>query len=580
MPDTEGTIRMSARTSSRARRGASAAAAAILTAALTAVATVPASAVPPAATVTVAPAALSNDDTPNFAGTTDGLGGVVDITIDGATTSTPSDPLGGWEFEGPALADGPHTYSVDYAGGQIASGTFTVDTEADISVTPPVFERPGRHTTATSLTFGVTSEPGATVTYSLDGDEPVVVTGSTVQLTGLTEGYHFIDFAVVDAAGNHNGTAWDWTVDSSVVAPSVPETLSFAATVDEQTTIDLDDHVTAGTHTVTGFDAWTTDGEALGFQFDWEDTHVVTLYPRTAGTFTFTFSVWTEEGEQSNESTVTVDVAEAPLVSASWLAKPDASTTSTTARFAVATDPGATLEYVVDLPEGAQSVTPVEVDGTEFTLTGLAVGRHTIRVYAVADGHYSQPLDYVWEVVATGSAPAQPTAPAAPAPSAPAPVLSKDAIPAAQIAQGVKRGATGPSVVIIQRIVGTPQDGVFGPATRAAVVAFQRTHGLVADGIVGPRTWAVLVQVANGGTGVRPVVTVSIPQVLINRGISSGATGQPVVLIQRAVGAQVDGRFGPRTTVAVKAFQKAHGLVADGIVGRLTWAKILEVGAR
>lgn len=574
---------MSARTSSRARRGASAAAAATLTAALTAVAVIPASAAPPSATVTVTPDTLSNDDTPDFAGTTDVGGGVVDVTIDGATSSTPSDPLGGWQFEGPALADGEHTYSVDYAGEHIASGTFTVDTEAAISVTPPVFELPDRHTTATALTFGVSSEPGATVTYSLDGGEPVVVTGSTVQLTGLTEGYHVIDFAVVDAAGNHNGTAWDWTVDSSVVAPSVPETLTVAATVDEQTTIDLDDLVTPGTHPVTGFDAWTPDGEALGFQFDWETTHVVTLYPRTAGTFTFTFSVWTEEGEQSGESTVTVEVAEAPVVSASWLAKPDASTTSTTARFAVATEPGATLEYVVDLPEGAHSVTPVEVDGTEFTLTGLAVGRHTIRVYAVADGHYSQPLDHDWEVVATGSAPAQPTAPAAPATpvsSAPAPVLSKDAIPAAQIAQGIKRGASGPSVAIIQRIVGTPQDGVFGPATQAAVVRFQRAHGLVADGIVGPLTWAVVVQVANGGTGVRLVAAAPVSQALINRGITSGATGQTVILIQRAVGAHADGRFGPRTKAAVKAFQKAHGLVADGIVGRLTWAKILEVGGR
>jgi peptidoglycan hydrolase-like protein with peptidoglycan-binding domain len=38
-----------------------------------------------------------------------------------------------------------------------------------------------------------------------------------------------------------------------------------------------------------------------------------------------------------------------------------------------------------------------------------------------------------------------------------------------------------------------------------------------------------------------------------------------------------DGIFGPKTQAAVKAFQKKYGLVADGIVGPLTWAKIAEL---
>jgi hypothetical protein len=38
----------------------------------------------------------------------------------------------------------------------------------------------------------------------------------------------------------------------------------------------------------------------------------------------------------------------------------------------------------------------------------------------------------------------------------------------------------------------------------------------------------------------------------------------------------VDGRFGPSTQAAVEAFQAAHGLVVDGIVGAGTWAALLR----
>ena len=48
-------------------------------------------------------------------------------------------------------------------------------------------------------------------------------------------------------------------------------------------------------------------------------------------------------------------------------------------------------------------------------------------------------------------------------------------------------------------------------------------------------------------------------------------------IIQNKVGVTVDGLFGLRTKVAVRDYQRANGLTADGVVGINTWKKILGV---
>jgi hypothetical protein len=58
---------------------------------------------------------------------------------------------------------------------------------------------------------------------------------------------------------------------------------------------------------------------------------------------------------------------------------------------------------------------------------------------------------------------------------------------------------------------------------------------------------------------------------------SSGENVRSIQFLLNAAGSHLttDGVFGPRTAAAVTAFQAHHGLVADGIVGNMTWPKLI-----
>jgi peptidoglycan hydrolase-like protein with peptidoglycan-binding domain len=63
-----------------------------------------------------------------------------------------------------------------------------------------------------------------------------------------------------------------------------------------------------------------------------------------------------------------------------------------------------------------------------------------------------------------------------------------------------------------------------------------------------------------------------------------GDSGSGVQQIQTALVAHgyqvaVDGKFGPQTAQAVKAFQQKNGLTQDGVVGPITWAKLQASGS-
>jgi putative chitinase len=53
-----------------------------------------------------------------------------------------------------------------------------------------------------------------------------------------------------------------------------------------------------------------------------------------------------------------------------------------------------------------------------------------------------------------------------------------------------------------------------------------------------------------------------------------GSEGEDVKKLQQFLGVDIVGKFGPKTDAAVKAWQSANGLTADGIVGPGTWSKM------
>ena len=57
--------------------------------------------------------------------------------------------------------------------------------------------------------------------------------------------------------------------------------------------------------------------------------------------------------------------------------------------------------------------------------------------------------------------------------------------------------------------------------------------------------------------------------------LRKGAKGEGVKMMQEALGVGADGDFGPGTERALKEWQAANGLVADGIAGPKTLEKLL-----
>jgi N-acetylmuramoyl-L-alanine amidase len=102
------------------------------------------------------------------------------------------------------------------------------------------------------------------------------------------------------------------------------------------------------------------------------------------------------------------------------------------------------------------------------------------------------------------------------------------------------------------------EDNTIDVQTKKALEKFQSIIGLQVTGIAGSTTWQ------------------SINQILAKRIIQPKHGGGPVMrYLQHRIGVEVDGVYGSQTEDAVKKFQRQNALLADGIVGPISWQKLI-----
>jgi len=142
----------------------------------------------------------------------------------------------------------------------------------------------------------------------------------------------------------------------------------------------------------------------------------------------------------------------------------------------------------------------------------------------------------------------------------------------------LRQGDRGSGVAELQRLLNAlgykagRVDGAFGPTTTKAVIAFQRSNGLDPDGVVGPATSAVLSAPAGEPF---PGRVLKYRRLFAMRGDDVRSLQKRLNDLGFSAGA-ADGVFGRGTDRAVRAFQRARGLVVDGLVGARTWESLFQ----
>ena len=160
--------------------------------------------------------------------------------------------------------------------------------------------------------------------------------------------------------------------------------------------------------------------------------------------------------------------------------------------------------------------------------------------------------------------------------------------------ESLRNGDKGDDVKLLQKRLKdlgyykSSVDGKMGKGTVNALKEFQKAHGLKDDGVAGQATYAILFtdNALKKGTTPTPQPTsipTPAPEVTAAPDTSSSwptmrknDSGTNVAQLQEALiqlgylSGKADGNYGAKTVDAVKAFQKANGLTADGTAGEQT----------
>ena len=161
----------------------------------------------------------------------------------------------------------------------------------------------------------------------------------------------------------------------------------------------------------------------------------------------------------------------------------------------------------------------------------------------------------------------------------------------------LRRGMTGDLVRQMQQrlielgyLASGSADGNYGTKTAEAVYNFQKANGLVRDSIAGSKTLNKLY----GTTAVTPTpkptstpkVSDTTIQIATSKILRKGDINNSVKEMQKRLielgylNGKADGNFGSQTYAALRAFQRANALTADGIAGQKTLAALNSSNAK
>ena len=176
------------------------------------------------------------------------------------------------------------------------------------------------------------------------------------------------------------------------------------------------------------------------------------------------------------------------------------------------------------------------------------------------------------------------------------PDTSGNSYPTSSNPNTLKYGDFGDKVIklqtALQKLGYNPNgiDGKFGLGTQMAVIRFQQANNLTADGLAGTKTLEILYSQQDSNSSGSSNNNNSNDQT--NTGstafvstLRKGATGAVVKAVQDRLttlgyyNLSLDGVYGTSSIAAVIQFQKNNRLTADGLVGILTYNKIMSSSA-